>query len=152
MDVIIKQMPALRLATAKHVGPYNRISEAFERLGKLAEPAGLITKETAMLGVYYDDPEVTPASELRSEAALVIAPTAVVPQGLGERTLAAGRYATTTHVGPYEQLGDAWGRFLGQWLAASGERMGEAAYELYRNTPADVPKDQLVTELYIHLE
>ncbi|MBW8770935.1 MAG: GyrI-like domain-containing protein, partial [Gemmatimonadetes bacterium] len=27
------------------------------------------------------------------------------------------------HIGPYEQLGDTWARFMGEWLPASGRRM-----------------------------
>ena len=36
MNVEIKHMPALRVATVRHVGPYSRISEAFGRLGDIA--------------------------------------------------------------------------------------------------------------------
>jgi AraC family transcriptional regulator len=68
MEVAIKEMQELRVATISHVGPYNRISEAFARLGELAGAAGLLGPEAAMLAIYHDDPETTPASELRSEA------------------------------------------------------------------------------------
>jgi AraC family transcriptional regulator len=105
-----------------------------------------------MLALYHDDPEVTPEAELRSDAALVIPENKPVPTGLIEQRVAAGRYAFTTHVGPYEQLGDVWARFMGQWLPQCGERIGTgASFELYRNDPMDVPKEQLVTELYIPL-
>jgi AraC family transcriptional regulator len=47
-------------------------------------------------------------------------------------------------------LGDTWARFMGEWLPASGHRVGTGpSFEVYRNTPAQVPKDQLVTELYV---
>jgi AraC family transcriptional regulator len=105
-----------------------------------------------MLAIYHDDPETTPPSELQSDAAIVVPPQAKLPQGLGERELPAGRYACTTHVGPYEQLGDVWARLMGEWLPRSGQRMRDGvSYEIYRNTPADVPKENLVTELYIPL-
>jgi AraC family transcriptional regulator len=152
MNVQIKEMPELRVATVAHTGPYSRISEAFARLGQIAGGASLFGPEAAMLGIFHDDPETTPASELRSEAGLVVSPLAKLPAELGERTLPAGRYATTTHVGPYEQLGDVWSRFMGEWLPRSGQRMADAvSYEIYRNTPEDVPKEKLVTELYIPL-
>lgn len=152
MEVSIKNLPELRVATVLHVGPYARISEAFARLGAIAGEAGLASRASAMLALYHDDPETTPASELRSEAALVIDSAATIPAGLREQKLPAGRYASTTHVGPYEQLGDAWARFMGQWLPRSGERMSDGtSFELYRNTPADVPAEQLETELYIPL-
>jgi AraC family transcriptional regulator len=152
MDVQIKNMPELHVATIRHIGPYNQIPQAFARLGEVAARSNLFGPETAMLAIYHDDPETTPPAELRSDAALVIAADAKVPQGLGEERLPGGRYACTTHVGPYEALGDVWARFMGEWLPRSGHRMTEGkSYEIYRNTPADVPKEKLVTELYIPL-
>jgi AraC family transcriptional regulator len=150
MNVEIKDLPELRVATLAHVGPYNRISEAFAKLGEIAGPAGLFGPGTAMIGIYHDDPETTPPAELRSEAALSLRPGAKVPEGLGERRIPAGRYASTTHVGPYQGLGDTWSRLMGQWLPASGQRVRDGvSYEIYRNTPQDVPPDQLKTELYV---
>jgi AraC family transcriptional regulator len=152
MDVQIKDMPELHVATVRHIGPYNQIPQAFARLGEIATKSSLFGPETAMLAIYHDDPETTPPAELRSDAALVVSTEAKVPQGLGEQRIAAGRYACTTHVGPYEQLGDVWARFMGEWLPRSGHRMTDGvSYEIYRNTPADVPKEKLVTELYIPL-
>jgi AraC family transcriptional regulator len=152
MKVEKKQMPALRVATLRHVGPYSRISEAFGRLGDIAGRAGLFDAKPRMLALYHDDPEVTPEAELRSDAAVVISEDATVPAGLVEQRLAAGRYACTTHTGPYEELGDVWARFMGHWLPESGERMASGvSFEIYVNNPMEVPKEQLITELYIPL-
>ena len=152
MNVEIKQMKAVRVAAVHHVGPYNRISEAFSRLGKLAGPAGLLDTKPTMLALYHDDPEVTPEAELSSDAAIVVPENAQLPHGLDEHRLPAGRYACTLHLGPYEQLGDTWSRFMGQWLPASGERMAEGvSFEIYLNDPTEVPKPELRTELYLPL-
>lgn len=154
MEVQIKNMPELHVATVRHVGPYNRISEAFARLGELANGTLLTTSaEAMMLALYHDDQETTPAAELRSDAALVIPAEAKVPNGLGEQRIPGGRYACTIHIGPYEKLGDVWGRFMGEWLPQSGQRMTDGvSYEIYRNTPMTVPKEKLETELYIPLQ
>jgi AraC family transcriptional regulator len=152
MNVEIKNMPELRTATLRHMGPYNQISEAFARLGEIAGRAGLFDQCLGMLAMYHDDPETTPEAELRSDAALVLPENLAIPEGLTEQRVPGGRYATTTHVGPYEQLGDVWARFMGQWLPKSGERLAEGVtYEIYRNTPMDVPKEQLKTEIYLPL-
>jgi AraC family transcriptional regulator len=75
-----------------------------------------------------------------------------VPPSLEERKIPAGTYAYTTHVGPYERLGDVWARFKGEWLPRSGRRMREgASFEIYRNTPENTPAEKLTTELYIPL-
>ena len=152
MNVEIKRMPALRVAVVHHVGAYNRISEAFGRLGDLAGRASLLDGKPRMLALYHDDPETTPEAELRSDAGIVVPESATLPAGLDEQRLAAGRYACTLHVGPYEQLGDVWSRFMGQWLPSSGERLADSAsFEIYLNNPGDVPQAELRTELYLPL-
>ena len=153
MNVVIETLPAWRVAAVHHVGPYLNISEAFGRLASLAEPAGLLQGSgSIMLGIYHDDPDTTPADELESEAGVVVPEGAPLPSGLTEIKLPAGRYAKTTHVGPYDQLHDVWSRFVGQWLPASGQRIGDgSSLEVYHNTPADAPPSQLRTDLYIPL-
>ena len=152
MKVETTQQPELRVATVRHVGPYQRIYEAFDKLGAIAAQARLLGPQAAMIAIYHDDPETTPAAELRSDAALVVAPGVELPEGLTELRLPAGRYARATHVGPYHLLGDTWSRLMGEWLPASGHRVGDGVcYELYRNTPGDAPAEKLVTELYVRL-
>jgi AraC family transcriptional regulator len=152
MEVTIETMPELRVATVHHVGPYARISEAFQRLGDLVGPAGLLQLGEApmMIAIYYDDPEITPADQLRADAGIAVPEGVRLPQGLEEKRLPKGRYAKTTHVGPYAQLGDTWVRFMGEWLPKSGNRVGEgSSYEVYRNTPNNAAPGELRTDLYL---
>jgi AraC family transcriptional regulator len=151
MDVEIKRMPEMRVAALRHLGPYNQIGEAFGRLGEIAGPAGLFaTPSAAMIALYHDDPESTPADQLRSDAGVAVTSDAKLPKELSEHRLAAGRYAKTLHVGSYDKLGDTWARFLGEWLPDSGERLGEGpSYERYVNDPRTTPKDKLLTEIYV---
>ena len=152
MDVEIKDMPDLRVGAVRHIGPYNQIPKAFEHLGAIAGPAGLLQHAGSMIAIYHDDPESTPQDQLRSDAALVVPEGITLPDGLVEQHIAGGRYARTVHVGPYEQLGDVWARLLGEWIPASGNRIGDGvSYEIYANTPAQVPKNELRTELYVPL-
>ena len=100
MEVEIKDMPDLRVGTVRHVGPYNQIPKAFEQLGAVAGPAGLLGHSNTMMAIYHDDPESTPQDQLRSDAALVIPEDVKLPEGLVEQHIAGGRYAKTVHVGP----------------------------------------------------
>jgi AraC family transcriptional regulator len=152
MNVKLEQMPELRVATVRHVGPYDRISEAFQRLGAIVGPAGLLQKGSAMIAIYHDDPEATPVDALRSDAGVTVPEGSPLPDGIVEQRLPAGRYARTTHVGPYTQLGGAWSRFMGEWLPKSGERLGSgASYEVYRNNPTNAPPEALRTDLFLPL-
>jgi AraC family transcriptional regulator len=152
MQVTIKTMPEMRVAALRHVGPYQRISETFAKLGDVVGRAHLFDGPPTMLAIFYDDPQVVPAKDLRSDAGLVVGEGVSLPDGLEERRLGAGRYATLTYQGSYEALGDAWARFMGEWLPRSGERAANApTYEIYRNTPAQVPTEKLLTDLYLPL-
>jgi AraC family transcriptional regulator len=153
MDVQIQEMPELRVGTVRHVGPYNQIPNAFGRLGSIAGPAGLFQKPgAAMIAIYHDDPDSVPQDQLRSDAGIVVPDGTPLPQELGEQRLPSGRYARTRHVGPYEQLGDTWARFMGEWLPASDHRIGAGpSYEIYRNDPTKTPKHELVTDLFISI-
>jgi AraC family transcriptional regulator len=152
MDIEITSRPELRAVAVRHVGPYSRISEAFARLGAIAGRAGLFGPGATMMAIYHDDPETTPEEALRSDAALTIPADAKVPAGLTEITIPAGRYARTTHIGPYDDLGDAWARLMGEWLPSSGHRVGDGvAYEVYRNNPTDTKPSELATDMYVPL-
>src|SRR5690242_6618393 len=150
MHVDIIQKPALRVATVRHIGPYMQINQAFEQLGKIIDRAGLVPRERgAMVAIYHDDPESTPADQLRSDAGVVVPEQVTLPAPLGEQRLPGGSYACTVHIGPYERLGDTWQRLLGEWIPAHGKRVDGLSYERYLNVPGEVPNDALRTEICV---
>lgn len=154
MDVTIRDLPQMRLATVHHRGPYNQIPLAFERLGQILGGAAetLARGGAAMVALYHDDPESVPADQLRSDAAVTVPAGFVLPSGLTEQTIPMGTYACAVHVGPYELLGDAWSRLMGEWLPASGRRVGDGpSYERYLNDPRSTPREELQTELCVPL-
>jgi AraC family transcriptional regulator len=152
MDVTIKEQPELRVGTVRHIGPYELIVRAFERLGSIMSSAAARPAGGQLLALYYDDPQTTPSDRLRSDAALAFPGGASVPAGLIERRVPAGRYASTVHVGSYEHLGKAW-IALKKEIAARGLRAsGGVSYELYLNDPASVPSNALRTELFTPLQ
>lgn len=154
MQVDIEQLPALRLATVPHIGPYNQIGAAFERLGAIAGGAGLFAHPGAMMvAAYQHDPDATPVDELRSDAGISIPDTVAVPAGLEELRIAAGRYAKYTHIGRFDVLGDVWSRFMGEAIPASGLRVADGpALEIYRSDMRTTPPDQLQTDLLVPLQ
>lgn len=154
MKAEVQAMPALRVASLSHRGPYNTIGDCFGRLDAIAGPAGLFAHPGAMMiATYHDDPDTTPAAELRSDAGIIVPESVAMPNGLQEIRIAAGDYARATHIGPYAMLGEVWARLMGQWLPASGRRMASGVcYELYRNNPGNARPEALHTDLYVPLE
>jgi AraC family transcriptional regulator len=151
MDTI--QLPALRLAAVSHIGPYNQISSAFERLAQIAGPAGLFAQPGAMyLGVYHQDPETTAVDALQSHAAISVPETVPMPAGLTEMRIAGGLYARTVHTGGFEHLGDVWSRFVGEALPASGYVVTDGpALEVYRSDMRSTPMAEWQTDLLVPL-
>jgi AraC family transcriptional regulator len=154
LEVSIKNCSAIRVVAARHVGPYDGVGEAFERLCAYAFPRNLMGPATRMLGIYYDNPEETPAESLRSDACLA------VPEGFeGEpadgievRTIEGGEYAVCLFKGPYTNLAEAYGWILGQWAPESGREPADLpCYECYLNNPQTTAPEDLLTEIHVPL-
>lgn len=153
MDTALVNLPAMRVAAVRHRGPYNGVGEAFGTLGAIAGQAGLFAPGATMVALYHDDPDTVPEAELRADAGITVAEEILIPDGLTEHRVPAGRYARRLHVGPYEGLGEAWHQFIDTWLPASAHRMGKGpCIERYLNSPLNTPPEQLRTELYIPVE
>lgn len=151
MDVSIKQQPELRVGTVRHIGPYEKVSQAFERLGAVMTGAQR-PPHPQLLALYYDDPQTTPAERLRSDAALTFPAGSDVPAGLIERRVPAGKYASAVHVGPYDKLGKAWGEFKAELDRRGWKPTGAVSYEMYLTDPMSVPPAELKTELFTPIE
>lgn len=154
MNLEVKTFPAMRLAAVRHSGPYHLIGPAFHALGGIAGPAGLFARPGAMMmGIYKDDPSTTAPHELRSAAGVVISEDAALPAGLTEERVVAGSFACFMHLGSYEQLGVSWMQIKSTLMPASGHRRRPGtSYEIYWNNPAEVPAEELKTEICIPIE
>ena len=148
MGVTIVEQPDLRIAGIRHIGPYMEIGREFGRLGGLLK--GPPPEGSQMIAVYHDDPDVTAAGRLRSDAALTLSVHTPAPLGLVEQHVPAGRFARTVHKGGYEGLPDAW-KALKEWAASNGHEVAQPGYEIYVNNPMTTPKADLLTEIYLRL-
>lgn len=152
MDVTIKDQPELRVGTVRHIGSYERIGQAFERLGSIMASASARPAGAHLLALYHDDPQTTPVDQLRSDAALSFPAGVEVPAGLIERRVAGGRYACAVHEGPYDQLPKAWSTLKQEIQSRGLKATGGVSYELYLNDPMSVPPSQHRTELCAPVE
>ena len=60
MKVELKNIEPMLVAFARHVGPYNEVGEAWDRLCTHLGKQGLLGSGSNFVGICYDDPEVTP--------------------------------------------------------------------------------------------
>jgi AraC family transcriptional regulator len=153
MEVRIERVAPMRVAFVRHVGPYNQVGAAWARLMSWAAPKGLFARRLTMLGIVYDDPEVTPADKVRYDACVTV-DESIKPEGdIGVQEVGGGDFAVATHRGPYDKLGDTYARLCGQWLPSSGREARSApSFEIYHNSPFDTLPADLLTDVYVPLE
>jgi AraC family transcriptional regulator len=150
--VKIRTDAARRLAAMPHTGPYPEINRAFEKLFATLAARGLVRQTGLMVGVFHDDPSVTPPAALRSHAGVEIHGDLPVAAPLEDLTLPAGRHAVLTFTGPYAGLPAAYDQLYAIWLPESGEEPGDSpSFEVYLNSPMDTPQEALVTEICVPL-
>ena len=91
MHVDIETQPARRLATVRHLGPYNQIGRAFAELGQRLGPAMgmLFAQGGAMIALYHDAPESVAPDELRSDAGVVVPEDFALTSAVSEQRLPA---------------------------------------------------------------
>lgn len=154
IDVMITKHPAHRLLALPHSGNYLTIDKTFERLVAEAGAASLIEPDGMSIGIYYDDPDVTPQDSLRAHAGITAKKEgAQAPPGMEWLEVPAGEYAIGVHRGPYEKLLDSYRWLFGAWLPASGrEAAHQPCHEIYVTDPADTAPADLITHICIRLE
>ena len=150
--VEVKELPPMRLLFLRHVGPYNQVGATWGRLMTWAGMRGLLGPNMKLLGIVYDDPDVTPTDKVRYDAAVTVSGE-VQPEGeFGVMDFPAGSYGVATHQGPYEELGKSYQRIYGGWLPKSGYQLRDvSAFEQYLNSPQNTKPEDLVTMIHVPL-
>jgi len=148
-SVEVKTMPEFHVAYIRHVGRYNLIGNAFERLMRWAGPRGLLRfPETSMLAIYHDGPGVTPVAQLRSDACVSVPVGTPVDGEVGTMTIPGGKFAVAhIEIDPM-QYGEAWDRLIGDWLPRSGYQPDDRlCYEMYLNDPDQHPEKKHIVDI-----
>ena len=151
-NVTLRKIEPIALVGVRHSGPYMQISKAFEVLFGTLYARGLAKPDMRMIGVYFDDPDLVPAEDLRSIACVSIESEIAVEAPLEPFTLEGGDYAVLSHKGPYADMHKAYQWLFSAWLPTSGRQLRDGLmFEDYLNNPRDVPPTELVTEIYMPL-
>ncbi|PKI93172.1 hypothetical protein CW368_02525 [Actinomycetales bacterium SN12] len=144
-------LPAVSLAVVRYEGiRLDDVAGAFDRgyaaLGAVFD-TGALTPDGPALAVYRGNPMET----FDLEVAFPIAEPLTAPLEAGGAriegsALPAGPAWATTHVGPYDQLGQAWGALM-QRAAEQGAAPIGVSIESYVSDPTDTAPEQLRTDL-----
>lgn len=149
MNVEIREAPDRRAACMLHEGPYYMIGQTFAKVMPMLGQKGIPMENG--IGIYYNDPSVTPPDQLRSHAGAIVPNDFPISEsGFEVVDVPGGTFAVATHRGPYDGLSQAWMDFYGSWLPSSGyEAAMTPPFELYVNDCMKVAPEDVLTELWI---
>ncbi len=151
--VVVESLPERRCAGIDHIGSYMEIDHAMGRLFAELVDRHSLPAEPAMLGVFFDDPDLGPEAELHSRACLPVANSVTIDAPLVETVLRGGPYAKLRYKGPYADMRGAYRWLLGVWLPVSGYEPDDAPiFEAYLNDPREVPQNELRTDIHLPLK
>lgn len=153
MNTTTRIFPGGRYLAVRHTGPYSEIGPAFEKAFRAAIGNGLFPIGTAK-AFYYDDPVVTPALELQSDAAIPVANGSEKRiEGVEYLDVPDLECLVVLHRGSYKGLGDAWLDAYQNALPASGKVPADhPPFENYLNDCTKVPEEELLTEICIPIK
>lgn len=120
MEVNIVQLPAVRVAYQRYIGPYGPGVTEFWRV-KVApwmQAHGL--QDQICYGIGHDDPSVTAAGKCRYDACVTILGDFVPGSQANVKTLPGGAYAVAKFNGLVTAVNDAWMELIREHLPASG--------------------------------
>lgn len=134
MKTEVKEMPAWHVAYARKMGPYGKATAeaAFGELMRWAGPRGLIGK-APMMGMYWDNPEVTAPEQCRNDACLVVPPGTKVDAPIALQDIAGGPYLVCAFDVPTTQFGAAWEEAFRHLVDKGLECADQPCYELYHD-------------------
>jgi effector-binding domain-containing protein len=134
--------------TVKHDGIGPACAEILPRLAEWLAAQGISPAGPPMV-VYHSVDRETGDFDLQP-AFFVASPV----RGAGEITsgeTAGGEALFAAHVGSYTTLGETWANLFAH-AEAIGRKVTKSSWEVYLNTPADVPPSELRTEIYVPLD
>ena len=148
----IVQVPPRRIACVRHVGPYDEVGPAFNKVLTWAGRRGLLPS-AELLAVYWDDQTITPRDRTRCEVGLFVDDRA---EGDGEvevRRLVGGDHAVLRVRGPAAERRRSYDLLYGKWLPECGRRPANVPpFEQYTAHGGDLDRIDLVTDVHVPLQ
>ncbi len=135
---------------------------AFGELMAAVGPTGLMAQARSFISIVPDEHQGPDDPHCRYVAGIVFGHEMASGQGTSQQpdlplsgtlawqTLAPGRYAVFTHIGPYTTLYQAWDTIYADWLPSSNLTLRDVPpMELCINTPQTAPPEKLHTEIWL---
>jgi effector-binding domain-containing protein len=154
-EPVIKDVPAQRALTRREKGAYvEAIPRLIGELCAVVSPPGGREPAARMAGpvIFICHDEEYRETDADIEMAIpIVGLVSLDGTAVEVRTLPGGRFLSVLHTGPYPGVGKAYERLFA-YMGEHGLAPGGPSRELYLNDPAEVPEDELLTEVQFPVE
>ncbi|HAS44740.1 MAG TPA: hypothetical protein DCS93_29950 [Microscillaceae bacterium] len=151
----IIQLPDKQILTYRVLGKYESatIAQAWEKLMAYVFQHQLFSPEMEMLGISHDHPEISGEVLYHYEACVTLTTPLKSEGEFTVKTLEAGKYATFTYQGNYDQLDLIYNIILKDWLLNSTYELRDAPlFDQYLNNPGNAAPEELLTKIFIPIK
>ena len=153
MNAEVREIPEYHVAYVRKMGPYGKetCEQAFGELMQWAGPKGYLNSGT-MLGVYWDNPEVTPPEKCRIDACVSV-PLGTAAEGqVALQKIDGGPYVVCRFEIQGDSFQQAWDDAF-EWLVNSGHECDEKpCYELHHCSASEHPEGKWVFDICIPIK
>jgi AraC family transcriptional regulator len=155
MQVKIVNFNQTKVAVLEHRGDPKLVNNSVSTFIEWRKESGLSpVASSKSLGIVYDNPETTAPQDFRFDiCGSVIEAVPENPQNIINKQIPAGRCAVVQHKGSHERIGEAAYYLYRNWLPESGEELRDfPLFFHYLNLGADIPEQDLLTDVYLPLK
>jgi len=145
----VKDMPGMDLVYCRHIGPFDQIGGAFEKLMRWAGPRGLLGPETKTVTVYHDDPKVVDPDKVKQSACITVKDEVKTEGEFGLMHVPGGKYVVGSFVITPDKFGEAWDAVC-RWMADSGYQPSDGyTYEYYPKEHEEGPPPVFTVDICV---
>ena len=150
MNVTITQLPTYHIAYAVNMEGYGheKMDAVWRTICSWGGSHGLFGPDTKIIGISFDNPDITPKDKCRYYACITVPPGTVTPAGIHVMDLPGCAYAVQHFEGKEDGISGAYKELYHQWLPESGYQPANSpCYEIYLSTPDRNPEGLFVMDI-----
>ena len=152
MNIEVTTLEPRRVAYMRHVGPYDGSYRKWLDFTTRLKQDGLPRKDSLLIDVPLDNPQVTPPEKLRSDTCVTVDEKCVPAKPVRVRTIAGGDYVVARNC-PRGAIARGYQKLFYSWLPKSGRKVRKApSFLVAVNGPEGMQTAFGLTDIYVPLE
>ncbi len=152
-QIVIKELPELKLASISHIGEFNEAGNMFQRLMEWGHQKRILdTSNFKAITIYHDNPNITQTSKLRFSTCVTISESINSDREIRQYNIQKGIYALGYFEIKAEEISKAW-KNMCIWVIENGYEFRDGDYfEMYHNDYKTHPEQKYLLDICIPLK